>query len=98
MKGTNAAKLGTWDKPAPTVPFSDRAHGELCHYKTFTTHPDYRDSSLEEHRLEDYKNGKPRNAVQIANFNNKSSFAPDSELLTKRTLVDRNKMELYVHY
>ncbi|KAH6952179.1 hypothetical protein DER45DRAFT_577667 [Fusarium avenaceum] len=94
MKGTNAAKLGTWDKPAPKVPFSDLAHGEHCHYKTFTTHPEYRDSSLEEHRLEDYKNGKPRNAVQIVNFNKESSFAPDSELLTKRTLVDRNKMEL----
>lgn len=97
MKGTNTAKLGTWDKPVPTVPFLDHINSELCNFKTFTSHPDYRDSSLEEHRLEDYKNGKRRNAVQIANSNDESSFAPDSELLIKKTLVDRNKMELYVH-
>ncbi|EWY79531.1 hypothetical protein FOYG_17332 [Fusarium oxysporum NRRL 32931] len=92
--GTNAAKLGTWDKSVPTVPFRDHINNELCDFQTFTSHPDYRDSSLEEHRLEDYKNSKGRNAVQIANPNDESSYAPNSELLAKKTLADRNKMEL----
>ncbi|KAF5589015.1 sdr family [Fusarium subglutinans] len=78
QKSTNNPKPGTWDKPVPTDPVQDRIHNEF----------------LEEHRLEDYKHGKGRNASQIVNPNAQSFFAPDSRLLIKKTLVDKGKMQL----
>ncbi|KAH7216019.1 hypothetical protein DER44DRAFT_765321 [Fusarium oxysporum] len=95
MKGANnTAKLGTWDKPVPIDSYRDRIHNELWEFKTFNCHPDYQDFSVEEHRLEDYKYGKGRNAAHIANSNAESLFAPNSEVLTKKTLGDRGKMQL----
>ncbi|KAG7406116.1 hypothetical protein Forpe1208_v014079 [Fusarium oxysporum f. sp. rapae] len=94
QKSTNTAKLGTWDKPVPTDPLQDYIHNELCEFKTFSFHPDYNNFSLEEHRLEDYKHGKGRNAAHIANPNAENSFAPGSELLIKKTLGERRKMQL----
>ena len=98
MKGADTAKLGTWDKPVPTDPLQERINNELWEFKTFNVHPDYQSFSLEEHRLEDYQYGKGRNTAHIADPNAQSFFAPDSELLIKKTLGGRSKMQLYVHY
>ncbi|SCO15692.1 uncharacterized protein FFC1_12574 [Fusarium fujikuroi] len=93
-KSANAAKVGTWNKPVPTDRLQDRINNELCEFKTFTFHSDYNTFSLEEHRLEDYKNGKGHNATEIANQNAGACFASDSKLLIKKTLADRGKMQL----
>jgi hypothetical protein len=99
MKGAKPAKLGTWDKPLPTDPIRERMdNGSWEEYKAFPCHPDYRSFSLEEHRLEDYKHDKGRNAAHTANPNAQSLFATDSILSIKKTLVDKGKMQLYVHY
>ncbi|KAF5708060.1 sdr family [Fusarium mundagurra] len=94
QKSTNAAKPGTWDKPVPTDPIQGRIDDVLCEFKTFSFHPDYRTFSPEEHRLEDYKHGKGRNAAHIANPGAKSFFPPDSKVLIKKTLVDKGQMQL----
>ncbi|SCV49621.1 uncharacterized protein FFB14_10999 [Fusarium fujikuroi] len=97
-EGANAAKVGTWNKPVPTDRLQDRINNELCEFKTFTFHSDYNTFSLEEHRLEDYKNGKGHNATEIANQNAGACFASDSKLLIKKTLADRGKMQLLQYY
>ncbi|KAG5766757.1 hypothetical protein H9Q72_005185 [Fusarium xylarioides] len=94
QKSANAAKPGTWNKPVPTEPIQERMQNEVCEYKTFSFHPDYKSFSLEEHRLEDYKHDKGRNALQPAIPNAQSFFAPDSKLLIKKTLVDKGKIQL----
>ncbi|KAF4961196.1 hypothetical protein FGADI_432 [Fusarium gaditjirri] len=93
MKGANTTKLGTWNKTLP-IDHQERMHGELCAYQTFNFHPDYRDFSLEEHRLEDYKHGKGCNTAHITSPNAEHLFAPDSKLLIKKTLADRGKLQL----
>ncbi|KAF5622316.1 sdr family [Fusarium sp. NRRL 52700] len=94
QKSANTAKAGTWDKAVPINPVQDRINNELCEYKTISIRPDYSSFSLEEHRLEDYKHGKGRNALQTVNPNAQSHFAPDSKLLVKKTLVENGKMQL----
>ncbi|TVY63244.1 hypothetical protein Focb16_v014312 [Fusarium oxysporum f. sp. cubense] len=94
QKSADTAKLGTWDKPVPTDPLQERINNELWEFKTFNVHPDYQSFSLEEHRLEDYQYGKGRNTAHIADPNAQSFFAPDSELLIKKTLGGRSKMQL----
>lgn len=91
MKDASNAMPGTGN--TRVIPFQDFSEGCRQTYQTITFQEEYRDFSLEEHRLADYRQGK---AGSPANANSQLSAVPFMRLSNRSPRNDRKKLDLCV--